>query len=68
MIQNEVSEHYEDLLTQCTGIEKLEDVISMMQAQIMVIENAIYNNIKTFLKILSTHRDFYRLWTVSKQK
>lgn len=36
-IHNQVSEHYEDLLKHASGIETLENVISMMQAHIQVI-------------------------------
>lgn len=35
-IQNQVSEHYEDLLKHATGIETLENVLSMMQNHIQV--------------------------------
>jgi hypothetical protein len=35
-IQNQVSEHYEDLLKHASGIETLENVLSMMQNHIQV--------------------------------
>lgn len=35
-IQNQVSEHYEDILKHATGIETLENVLSMMQNHILV--------------------------------
>ena len=36
-IQNQVSEHYEDLLKHASGIETLENVLSMMQNHIQVV-------------------------------
>lgn len=35
-IQNQVSEHYEDLLKHASGIETLENVLSMMHNHIQV--------------------------------
>lgn len=39
-IENQVGSHYEDLLSQATGVETLEDVLNTMHTRIQVL-NAI---------------------------
>lgn len=37
-LQKQVTDHYEDLLSQATWIEKLEGVLSVMQSHIQVLQ------------------------------